>query len=359
MFKRKKTKVAVGLSGGVDSSVAALLLSQNPKYEVVGVYMRNWSEELPEIKGCPWEADQRDAQLVAAKLDIPFYVVNFEKEYYDRVVEYMIDTYKNGQTPNPDIMCNQEIKFGVFLNKMRKLGFDKVATGHYARVAKQGNEYFLKTGLDNNKDQSYFLCRLNQKQLSQTLFPIGEIQKSKVREIAEQAGLVTASKKDSQGICFIGNIKIRDFLKRYIKGTAGNILDMNGKKVGQHKGVEFFTVGQREGLDVGGTGPYYVVNRNIKTGDLQVTNNPDDPALYKEEITITNISWINKPKSFPWQGGVRIRYRHPIVNCKIDIKGNDIIMIFDEDQKAITPGQSAAFYDDDKLIGSGIIKVVD
>jgi len=344
----------VGLSGGVDSSVAALMLSQDPKYDVIGVYMRNWSEELPEIKGCPWETDQRDAQLVAEKIGIPFYVVNFEKEYYDQVVNYMIDTYRNGETPNPDIMCNQEIKFGVFLDKMKKLGFSKVATGHYARISKENNEYYLKAGLDHNKDQSYFLCRLNQEQLSHILFPIGEIKKDQVRDIATKAGLTTATKKDSQGICFIGNIKVRDFLKRYIKGTPGSIIDMEGRLVGKHNGVEFFTIGQREGLDVGGTGPYYVVKRNIKTGDLQVTSNPDDPALYKQKLTLNNINWINKPK-LPWSGGVRIRYRHPIVDCVVEARGNNLVVTFKDKQKAITPGQSAAFYDLDKLLGSGII----
>lgn len=353
MFKKKKIKVAVGLSGGVDSSVAALLLSQNPKYEVTGVYMRNWSEELPEIKGCPWETDQRDAQLVAAAIGIPFYVVNFEKEYYDRVVKYMISTYKNGQTPNPDIMCNQEIKFGVFLDKMRKLGFAKVATGHYARVEEDNGEYWLKTGLDNNKDQSYFLCRFNQEQLSHTLFPIGDINKSEVRKIAKKYSLPTASKKDSQGICFIGNIKVRDFLQRYIKGTAGNILDMKGKIIGQHQGVEFYTIGQREGLDIGGTGPFYVVKRNLKTGDLIVTDNPDDNALYTSEVKLNNVSWINKPQ-LPWKGSVRIRYRHPVVACDL-IDNNNLLIKFKDKQKAVTPGQSAAFYDNDKLIGSGII----
>jgi len=352
MFRKKKIKVAVGLSGGVDSSVAAYILSKDKRYDVVGIYMRNWSEELPEIKGCPWETDQRDAQLVAAQLNIPFYVINFEKEYYDRVVTYMIDTYKKGLTPNPDIMCNQEIKFGVFLDKMLKLGFDKVATGHYARVEKEGKEYFLKAGLDNNKDQSYFLCRLNQEQLSKTLFPIGEIDKTKVRKIAQEINLTTASKKDSQGICFIGNIKVRDFLKRYIKGTPGNIVDMDNKIVGKHEGVEFFTIGQREGLDVGGTGPYYVVSRNLKTGELKVTKNPEDKALFQKEIKLEDINWINKPKKFPLNCGVRIRYRHAIVDCKVE----EDKITFKEEQKAVTPGQSAAIYLQDKLIGSGIIK---
>lgn len=354
IFNKKKIKVAVGLSGGVDSSVAALLLSQNSKYDIVGVYMRNWSEELPEIKGCPWETDQRDAQLVAAAIGIPFYVINFEKEYYDRVVEYMISTYKNGQTPNPDIMCNQEIKFGVFLDKMLKLGFDKVATGHYARVEEDNGEYFLKTGLDNNKDQSYFLCRLNQEQLSHTLFPIGEIIKSEVRDIAKKYNLPTATKKDSQGICFIGNIKVRDFLQRYIKGTAGSILDMNGKVIGKHQGVEFYTIGQREGLDIGGTGPYYVVKRNLKTGDLIVTDKPDDEALYTNEVKLNSVSWINEPK-LPWQGDVRIRYRHPVVACEVIQDNENLLVKFKDKQKAVSPGQSAAFYANDKLIGSGII----
>jgi len=356
LFKRQKIKIAVGLSGGVDSSVAALLLAKNPCYEVVGVYMRNWSEELPEIKGCPWEEDQRYARLVAEKIGIPFYVLNFEQEYYDQVVKYMIETYRQGLTPNPDIMCNQEIKFGVFLEKMLKLGFDKIATGHYARIKKQGSDYLLQAGLDPNKDQSYFLCRLNQTQLSKALFPIGNILKSEVRRLAHEADLPSADKKDSQGICFIGNIKVRDFLKRYIKGTPGQIIDQQGNILGQHQGLEFFTIGQREGLDVGGTGPYYVMARDFKTKQLIVTNNPDDPGLYKSSCEVIDLSWILKPKNLPWQGGIRIRYRHPIMSGQLIKQGDKYIVEFIEPQKAITPGQSAAFYQDDILLGSGIIK---
>lgn len=348
----KNIKVAVGLSGGVDSSVAALLLKKKG-YDVTGVFMRNWSEELPEIKGCPWEVDQRDAELVAKELDIPFYVVNFEKEYYDNVVKYMIDAYQAGITPNPDIMCNQEIKFGVFLDKMIRLGFDKIATGHYARVEEINGCYRLLAGLDKNKDQSYFLCRLNQEQLSKSLFPIGEIEKKEVRKLAAKAGLNTSDKKDSQGICFIGNIKVRDFLKRWLKPTIGNIVDINNKKIlGDHIGLEYFTIGQREGIEVGGTGPYYVVDRDFKTGDLLVTNNQEDQLLYKQEFQLDQINWIAKDIRLPLECGFRIRYRDKIIPGVLD--QNNIVKL-ESQQRAVTPGQSAVFYDDDEVLGSGII----
>lgn len=356
MFRRKKIKVAVGLSGGVDSSVAALLLSQNKKYQVVGIYMRNWSEQLPGIKGCPWEVDQRDAQLVAGQIGIPFYVVNFEQEYYEMVVQYMIDVYKDGLTPNPDIMCNQTIKFGVFLDKILKLGFDKIATGHYARIEKKGDIYYLKTGLDKNKDQSYFLCRLNQNQLAKTLFPIGELHKPKVREIAKQNNLITANKKDSQGICFIGKVKVGEFLKTKIKGSRGNIVDKNGKVLGKHSGLEFFTIGQRQGIDIGGTGPYYVIDKDFKTNSLTVTNDHDDSALYKAGCEIKDVNWIIKPKQFPYECGIKIRYRHPIISGKVIKQKQGYSIKFNKAQRAVTPGQSAVFYDQDVVWGSGIIK---
>jgi len=315
--------------------------------------MRNWSEELPEIKGCPWEVDQRDAQLVAAELDIPFYVVNFEKEYYDHVVKYMIDAYQAGITPNPDIMCNQEIKFGIFLDKMIKLGFDKIATGHYARVEEHKGQYKLLAGIDKNKDQSYFLCRLNQQQLSKSLFPIGEISKPEVRKLAEKAGLNTSDKKDSQGICFIGNIKVRDFLKRWLKPTVGKIVDINNKKIlGDHIGLEYFTIGQREGIEVGGTGPYYVVDRDFKSGDLLVTNNQEDQLLYQQEFQLDQINWIAKDIRLPLECGFRIRYRDKIIPGVLD-KDNIVKLV--TKQRAVTSGQSAVFYLDDEVLGSGII----
>ncbi|MFH1668109.1 MAG: tRNA 2-thiouridine(34) synthase MnmA [Candidatus Komeilibacteria bacterium] len=352
MIKKNKIKVAVGLSGGVDSSVAALLLKEKG-YDVTGVYMRNWSEELPEIKGCPWEVDQRDAELVAQQLGIPFYVVNFEKEYYNQVVKYMIDAYQSGITPNPDIMCNQEIKFGVFLEKMERLGFDKIATGHYARVEEKDNQYKLLAGKDNNKDQSYFLCRLNQEQLSKAMFPIGEIEKKEVRELAAKAGLNTSDKKDSQGICFIGDIKVRDFLKRWLKPTVGKIVDIHHKKIlGQHIGLEYFTIGQREGIEVGGTGPYYVVERDFKTGELLVTNKQDDQLLYKQEFQLDQISWIARDVKLPFECGFRIRYRDKIIPGVLD--SNNIVKL-ESKQRAVTAGQSAVFYRDDEVLGSGII----
>ncbi len=356
IFKHKKEKIAVGLSGGVDSSVAALLLARNPHYEVVGVYMRNWSEELPEIRGCPWEEDQRYARLVAAKIGIPFYVLNFEEEYYDQVVQYMIAAYRQGLTPNPDIMCNQEIKFGIFLEKMLGLGFDKIATGHYARIERQEGAFRLLAGSDPNKDQSYFLCRLKQDQLARAVFPIGSLLKTEVRTLAREAGLPSATKKDSQGICFIGNIKVRDFLKRYISGTAGKIVDQSGKALGECSGLEFYTIGQRAGLDIGGGGPYYVVTRDFTKKILMVTDDPDDPSLYQKECEVVNLSWTDQSPALSWSGGIRIRYRHPIMAGRLLCRGEKYIVEFAEKQKAVTPGQSAAFYQGDVLLGSGIIK---
>ncbi|MCR4279896.1 MAG: tRNA 2-thiouridine(34) synthase MnmA, partial [Candidatus Komeilibacteria bacterium] len=312
LFKRK-IKVAVAMSGGVDSSVAALLMKKQG-YDVVGFFMRNWSEQLPEIKGCPWETDQKDAQMVAQQLRIPFYVLNFEKEYYAKVVQYMIDSYKNGLTPNPDIMCNQEIKFGIFLERMMKLGFAKIATGHYARVLNKDGRFWLGAGLAESKDQSYFLCRVTEQQLSKTLFPVGEMPKAEVRQLAEKNNLVTAKKKDSQGVCFIGQIKVSDYLKRKMKGTKGNIVDINSKAVlGKHVGLEFFTTGQRQGIEVGGTGPYYVVERKFSTGELFVTTDHDDPKLYRTEFLLTDVRWITHAPALPWSGSIRIRYQHALI----------------------------------------------
>ena len=353
----KKIKVAVAMSGGVDSSIAAYLLLQKKKYDVTGIYMRNWSEELPEIKGCPWETDQRDAQLVAAQLGIPFYVVNFEQEYYHQVVQYMIDNYQQGLTPNPDMMCNQEIKFGVFLEKIRALGFDLMATGHYAQIYCQHKKYFIKQAQDLNKDQSYFLARLNSDQISKALFPLGNITKPEVRALAKKLKLVVADKKDSQGICFIGNIKVRDFLQRKFKGTPGNIIDLHNKKIlGQHQGVEFFTIGQREGIEVGGTGPYYVVSKNLRNGDLLVTNNINDDLLFTKKLTVQSVRWLLTEHNVQIKCGVRIRYRDKIIPCQVQIEQDNAQVKLDTKQRAVTPGQIAVFYNEQGIIiGSGII----
>ncbi|MFW0837753.1 MAG: tRNA 2-thiouridine(34) synthase MnmA [Candidatus Komeilibacteria bacterium] len=355
---KKRIKVAVGMSGGVDSSLAALLLSQDKAYDTVGVYMRNWSQELPEIKGCPWETDQRDARLVADQLGIPFYVVNFEQEYYDAVVKYMIDGYQRGITPNPDIVCNQAIKFGIFWKKMRAWGFAKIATGHYARIIQTGKNYQLTLSADDNKDQTYFLSRLSQEQIGHALFPLGDLTKREVRNLAAKANLLTAHKRDSQGVCFIGNMKVNDFLKRYISGTPGSIKDLSsGKIIGKHQGIEFFTIGQRQGIDIGGSGPYYVVRRDLQAADLWVTNRIDDPALFSKEIKIVNTIWQQTVTKLPVAVQVRIRHRQPFVSAKV-IAGEETgeyIIKLSKSVRAVTPGQVAAMYQNGIVLGAGII----
>jgi tRNA-uridine 2-sulfurtransferase len=354
--KNRKTAV-VGLSGGVDSSVTAALLKKQG-YFVIGVYMKNWSEDFGDY-GCTWAEDAEDARKVAQTLDIPFYVWNFEKEYHSKVVDYFLREYKAGRTPNPDILCNSEIKFKVFLEKALALGADYVATGHYARVRKVGDEYQLLKGIDPAKDQSYFLYRLTQDQLSKVLFPIGEYQKSEVRELARKFKLPTHAKKDSQGICFIGKINVTEFLKEHIKATAGEIVTASGQKVGSHSGLPYYTIGQREGIGLGGNGPYYVVGKDFQANKLLVTNDKNDPGLWKKEFTMSGLSWTGKRPEFPHTTGVSIRYHHPDYPALIEEMGNgQLKVLFDEPQRAITPGQSAVIYDGDVLVGGGVIEEI-
>jgi tRNA-specific 2-thiouridylase len=356
MTKTPKT-VVVGMSGGVDSSVTAALLKKQG-YFVIGVYMKNWSEDFGDY-GCTWAEDAEDARKVAQVLGIPFYVWNFEKEYYSKVVEYFLKEYEAGRTPNPDILCNSEIKFKVFLDKALGLGADYVATGHYARVKETKAGFKLLKGIDPTKDQSYFLYRLNQKQLAKILFPLGEYPKSQVRELAKKFKLPTYAKKDSQGICFIGKINVTEFLKEHIKAKEGVIVTAQGQQVGKHYGLPYYTIGQREGIGLGGKGPYYVVSKNFKTNQLLVTNDKNDPGLWKEEFTMSDLSWTNKVPDFPLTTGVSIRYHHPDYPAEIKKSPNgELLVRFDTPQRAITEGQSAVIYEGDVLIGGGVIQSI-
>jgi len=355
----KKRTVVVGMSGGVDSSVVAAML-QKQGFDVIGVYMKNWSQDVGDY-GCTWAQDSEDARKVANVLGIPFYVWNFEKEYYKKVVEYFLKEYKAGRTPNPDVMCNKEIKFKVFLKKALDLGADFVATGHYAKVRyqKSDNSYHLLKGVDPGKDQSYFLYTLNQEQLSKSMFPIGGYKKSQVRELARKFQLPNHAKKDSQGVCFIGNIDFREFLKMHLRAKAGEIVSVSGEKVGKHTGLPYYTIGQREGIGIGGSGPYYVVEKNLKTNKLIVTNNPDDKKLWRKKFTVSEVTWTVTEPKFPLKTGVSIRYHHPDYPALLTkAKADKINIEFATPQRAITAGQSAVFYHNDELIGGGVIDIV-
>jgi tRNA-specific 2-thiouridylase len=352
---RKNKTVVVGMSGGVDSSVTAALLKQQG-YSVIGVFMKNWSEDFGDY-GCTWAQDSEDARKVAKVLDIPFYVWNFEKEYYDHVVAYFLREYKAGRTPNPDVMCNSEIKFKVFLEKALSLGADLVATGHYARVENMDGLYRLLKGIDTAKDQSYFLYALGQDQLSKILFPIGGYQKAEVRKMAKKFGLPNFDKKDSQGICFIGKINVTEFLKQNIKAKAGKIVTTKGDLLGRHSGLPYYTIGQR-GMNLGGNGPYYVVAKQPKTNTLVVTNDKQDPQLWRREFTVTDVTWTAHEPKFQLKMDVSIRYHHPEYSAEIKKDPTGLKIKFDQPQRAITSGQAAVIYDGEELLGGGIIDKV-
>lgn len=346
-----KPHVYVGMSGGVDSSVTAALLQQQG-YRVTGVYMKNWTQDLPGMK-CPWADDLADAKRVAVQLGIDFKVFDFQDEYRQKVVDYMIAEYKTGRTPNPDVMCNQEIKFKLFLDAALQDGADMIATGHYARVA-DGSLYM---GLDKNKDQSYFLYRVTEDALHRTLFPVGELTKPEVRTKAEEFGLVTATKKDSQGICFVGEVGIKDFLQQYVTAEPGNIVDKaTGKVLGQHEGAIFYTIGQRHGLGVGGGLPYYVVGKDMQQNIVYVTTNLNDQNLWRAELTLSQLHWIN---SAPQEGRtyyIRTRYRAGLIECRLLFVDNGQLRVqLTDPERAITPGQSAVLYDEDRTVGGGIV----
>lgn len=343
-------KVYVGMSGGVDSSVTAALLREQG-YDVVGVYMKNWSQDLPGHH-CPWKEDYNDAKRVAVQLDIPFKMYDFEKEYRHKVVDYMIEEYQAGRTPNPDIMCNQEVKFKLFLETALEDGADMIATGHYARI-KDGK---LLTAKNLDKDQTYFLYRVKEDALRKSLMPIGEFKtKTEVREMAKKLGLITADKKDSQGICFVGKVGIKDFLSNYVKTKPGKILDQKGEVVGEHEGAIFYTIGQRSGLGVGGGLPYYVVGKDMEKNEVYVTTDLDDKKLWQDEFTLSDVHWIT-PLPKLNKLSVRTRYRAPLINCEIESRDKNTLHVkLSEQVRALTPGQSAVFYDGDVCLGGGII----
>lgn len=390
-------KVVVGLSGGVDSSVAAHLL-QKEGHEVIALFMRNWHDETVTLHDeCPWIEDSNDAILVAEKLGIPFQVIDLSAEYKDRIVDYMFAEYQAGRTPNPDVLCNREIKFDVFLAKAMALGADFVATGHYCQKSTtfvDGQEqHHLLAGADANKDQSYFLCQLNQAQLAKALFPIGALQKSEVRRIAHELDLVTADKKDSQGLCFIGKVRLPDFLQQQLQPRKGDVIEISaethlnfnkellpetspwesqvapflldpnfGKKVGEHNGAHYFTIGQRKGLAIGGTPePLFVIGTDTVKNVIYTGQGENHFALSKGGLFVANadVHWLREDLKL--QSGesaryeARIRYRQALFSVELHATDIGLYVIFDEAQKAVTPGQFVAWYQNNEVIGSGVI----
>lgn len=359
------TRVVVGMSGGVDSSVTALLLKQQG-YDVIGIFMKNW-DDTDEFGHCTAEEDSEDVRRVCEQIGIPYYTVNFEKEYFDKVFTYFLDEYKRGRTPNPDVMCNREIKFGEFLNKAMDLGADYVATGHYARVVEKDGVFQLLRGVDNGKDQTYFLNALNQKQLSKTMFPIGHLPKPEVRRIAEEAGLYTAKKKDSTGVCFIGERNFREFLSGYLPAKSGKMIDIaTGEMKGDHDGLMYYTLGQRQGLGIGGSGngnPWFVADKDLDQNILYVVQGDQHPSLYSTGLVASVMNWIDGSEhavGSTLHCVAKFRYRQPDQGVTLTWQADGNVHVqFDEPQKAITPGQAVVFYDGELCLGGGTIDVVE
>ncbi|TKJ90540.1 tRNA 2-thiouridine(34) synthase MnmA [Paenibacillus sp. PK4536] len=359
------TRVVVGMSGGVDSSVTALLLKQQG-YDVIGIFMKNW-DDTDEFGHCTAEEDSEDVRRVCEQIGIPYYTVNFEKEYFDKVFTYFLDEYKRGRTPNPDVMCNREIKFGEFLNKAMDLGADYVATGHYARVIEKDGVFQLLRGIDNGKDQTYFLNALNQKQLSKTMFPIGHLPKPEVRRIAEEAGLYTAKKKDSTGVCFIGERNFREFLSGYLPAKSGKMIDIaTGEVKGDHDGLMYYTLGQRQGLGIGGSGngnPWFVADKDLDQNILYVVQGDQHPSLYSTGLVASVMNWIDGSEhavGSTLHCVAKFRYRQPDQGVTLTWQADGNVHVqFDEPQKAITPGQAVVFYDGELCLGGGTIDVVE
>lgn len=354
-------KVVIGMSGGVDSSVAAALLKEQG-YEVIGLFMHNWEED-DDDDTCTAVTDYEDVKRVCNKLGIPYYTVNFAKEYLDRVFSNFLEEYSKGRTPNPDVLCNREIKFGPFLDYARSLGADYIATGHYAKVERSNGVTRLLKAADTNKDQTYFLNQLNQDQLSQVLFPLGDMQKPAVRAIADKYGLSTADKKDSTGICFIGEKRFRQFLKNYLPCNRGDIVDRNGNKVGEHEGVIYYTLGQRRGLNIGGkkdgTGErWFVLDKDVKNNKLIVSQGEGE-ELFKDGLVSYKINWIPaEPKEKEFECYAKFRYRQPDQKVRVVIEDNRVVVHFAEKQRAVTPGQFVVFYTETDCLGGGVIEEV-
>ncbi len=357
--ENKNTSVIVGMSGGVDSSVSAYLLIEQG-YQVEGLFMKNWDED-DNTEYCTAKEDLADAQAVCDKLGIKLHTANFAAEYWDNVFEHFLEEYKAGRTPNPDILCNREIKFKAFLDYSKVLGADYIATGHYVRRGDIDGASQLLRGLDSNKDQSYFLHAVGSHEISQTLFPVGELEKPEVRRIAEEQGLATAKKKDSTGICFIGERRFKDFLEQYLPAQPGKIETADGVVIGDHQGLMYYTLGQRQGIGIGGTKdhgaqPWYVVAKDLKLNVLIIGQGGQHELLFSEAISCQDIFWINhSPNDFPLKCTAKIRYRQPDQSCVVHKKGTEYFVTFDEPQRAATPGQSAVFYHDEVCLGGGVI----
>ncbi len=359
MIKTKETRVIVGLSGGVDSAVAALLLQQQG-YNVEGVFMKNWEADATDPY-CQAEQDLSDARGVCERLQIPFHRVNFAKEYWDKVFQNFLDEYAAGRTPNPDILCNKEIKFKVFLDYALQQGADFIATGHYARCIKQNNHFQLWQGHDHNKDQTYFLYTLNQEQLKYCLFPVGELKKPKVRELAAAHGFLNYAKKDSTGICFIGERKFKDFLQEYLLPKPGNIKTETGKIIGKHHGLMYYTLGQRKGIGIGGQKnekelPWYVIEKDLTRNELIVGQEHNHPKLMHKSLRCQQLHWVTDAPTFPLQCAAKTRYRQAQETCMVmKINADEYQVDFIEPQWAMTPGQSVVFYQGEQCLGGGII----
>jgi tRNA-specific 2-thiouridylase len=360
MSLNSATKVIVGMSGGVDSSVSALLLKEQG-YRVEGLFMKNWEED-DGTEYCTAREDFADAQAVADKLGITLHGANFAAEYWDNVFEHFLEEYRAGRTPNPDILCNREIKFKAFLEYALMLGADCIATGHYTRRGEIDGEGTLLKGLDNNKDQSYFLHAVGHKELEKTLFPVGEIAKPQVRALAEQHDLATAKKKDSTGICFIGERRFKDFLQQYLPAQPGDIHSVDGEYLGRHQGLMYHTIGQRQGLGIGGLAnhddaPWYVVDKDLDNNLLLVAQGNDHPALFKSTLYTRNILWVSaRPPQLPLQCRAKVRYRQADQDCLLSAHGDGFRVDFSQPQRAVTPGQSVVFYLDERCLGGGVIE---